>query len=251
MRALFITLLFLGAFAFPALSAEPPSALVARGDALDRQLRTREALAAYLEAETAGGADSELLRKIAKQYAEAMTDEATQAEKRRLGEQALAYAKRSVEADARSAKAHLSLAICYGRLAPLLDNRTKIEYSRRVKDHADRALKLDPSDDYAWHVLGAWNYELANLNAVLRGLAGLIYGSLPRASNDRAAECFQKAIELAPQRVSHHIELGRTYAAMGRDELARAALRRGLALPSREKDDAETKQRGRAALGRI
>lgn len=235
----------------PVHGAESVAALVAKGDALDRQLKTREALAVYLEAEKAGPPVSELLHKIAKQYAELMPETAAKAEKRRLGEQAVEYARRSVAADARSAKAQLSLAICFGRLAPLLDNRTKIEYSRLVKTHVDNALRLDPSDDYAWHVLGAWNYELANLNSVLRGIAGMIYGKLPSASNERAVECFTKAIELAPGRVSHHIELGRTYAAMGKEDLARTSLGRGLALPSREKDDEETKARGRAALQKL
>ncbi len=239
------------AFTTVAQAADSTQALIARGDAFDRQLKTRDALNAYLEAEKTEPKDADLLRKIAKQYAELMPEVSAKAERRKLGEQALDYAKRAATLDPRDAKAQLSAAICYGRLAPLLDNRTKIEYSRLVKQYVERAIKLDPSDDYSWHVLGAWNYELANLNSLLRGVAGLIYGTLPSASNEKAAECFQKAIELAPQRVSHHVEIGRTYAAMGREDLARTALQRGLSLPSREKDDEDTKARGRAALGRL
>jgi len=231
-----------------AQAAEPVEAWIAKGDALEQQLKTRDALAAFLEAEKAAPRNAEVLRKIAKQYAELMPETSAKAEKRKLGEQALDYAKRAVTIAPQDAKAQLSAAICYGRLAGLVDNRTKIEYSRLVKEYVERAVKLDPSDDYAWHVLGAWNYELANLNAVLRGIAGLIYGALPAASNDKAVECFKKAIEIAPQRVSHRVELGRTYAAMGKTDLARASLQKGLALPSKEKDDAETKERGRKAL---
>ena len=247
------TLLAILALAFTtvAQAADSAQALIARGDAFDRQLKTRDALKVYLEAERTEPKDADLLRKIAKQYAELMPEVAAKDERRKLGEMALAYAQRAATLNPRDAKAQLSAAICYGRLAPLLDNRTKIEYSRLVKQYVERAIKLDPSDDYAWHVLGAWNYELANLNSLLRGVAGLIYGTLPSASNEKAAECFQKAIELAPQRVSHHVEIGRTYAAMGREDLARAALQRGLSLPSREKDDEETKARGRSALGRL
>jgi len=243
---IFCVLLTAGAFA-----AEPVEALIAKGDAFDRQLKTREALAAYLEAEKVAPKNAEALHKIAKQYAELMPETSAKAERRKLGEQALDYAKRSVALDPRSAKAQLSAAICYGRVASLVDNRTKIEYSRLVKEHVERAIKLDPSDSYGWHVLGAWNYELANLNAVLRGIAGLIYGTLPAASNDKALESFKKALELAPQRVAHHIELGRTYAVLGKKDLARAALQKGLSLPSREKDDEETKARGRKALAEL
>ena len=246
----FLTL-FLLPLAMAALAAEPAPALIARGDAFDRQLKTRDALAAYLEAEKSEPKDADLLRKIAKQYAELMPGVSAKAEKLKLGEKSVDYVKRAVALDPRDAKVQLSAAICYGRLAPLLDNRAKIEASRLVKDYVERAIKLDPADDYAWHVLGAWNYELANLNSLLRGLAGLIYGTLPSASNDKAVECFQKAIDLAPQRVSHRIEIGRAYAALGRKDLARDALEKGLALPSREKDDEDTKRRGRDALGKL
>ncbi len=226
-------------------------AAVSRGDAFDDQLKTNEALAAYLEAEKLGGKDAELLRKIAREYAESMPDVTSLEQRRVLGEKALEYAKRAVAAGPENAMAHLALAICYGRLAPLLDNKTKIAYSKLVKEEVDRSIQLDPSQDYGYHVLGAWNYELASLNPVLRVLVKWIYGEIPPASYEEAARNFKKAIELAPQRVAHHVELGRTYAAMGQTALAREELNKGLALPSREKDDPGTKERGRAALQKL
>ena len=107
---------------------------------------------------------------------------------------------------------------------------------------------IDPSSDYAWHVLGAWNYELAGLNPVLRAIAKVVYGGIPAASYEDAVTDFKKAVKIAPQRVSHHVELGRAYAALGQTELARTSLQKGLSLPSREKDDADTKERARVAL---
>jgi tetratricopeptide (TPR) repeat protein len=159
--------------------------------------------------------------------------------------------RRAVATDPNNAKAQLAAAICYGRVAPYLDNKTKIAYSKLVKEHVDKAIKLDPTQDYGYHVLGAWNYELASLNPILRALAKLIYGDVPAASYDDAARSFKKAIELAPQRVAHHVELGRTYAALGQTDLARAEINQGLALPSREKDDPGTKERGREALKKL
>ena len=229
-------------------ASEQVAAAVAKGDAFDRQLKTPEALTAYLEAEKLGGSDAELLRKIAREYALTMPDVTAKAAKLALGQKAVEYAQRAVAADPKNATAQLALAICYGRVAPLLDNKTKIAYSKLVKEHAEQSIALDGSDDYAYHVLGAWHYEMANLNPVLRAVAKLIYGALPPASYEDAVRNFQKAISLAPQRVAHHIELGRTYAALGQKEQARAELGKGLALPSREKDDAESKQHGRVAL---
>src|SRR5450756_2895256 len=83
-----------------------------------------------------------------------MNDTALKDEQRLRGEAALANAKRAVAADPKNAQAQLAAAICYGRLAPFVDTRTRIAYSQLIKLHADAALALDPSDNYAYHVLG-------------------------------------------------------------------------------------------------
>ncbi len=235
-----------------AFAADSPiAAAMAHGDAADEQLKTPEALAAYLEAEKLGGKSADLLSKIAREYSLSMLDTKSRDEERRLGEKSLEYSQRAVAADPNNAMAQLGLAIAYGRMASYLDNKTRIAYSKQVKEHVDKALKLDPALDYGYHVLGAWNYELASLNPVLRTVAKLIYGDLPAASYDDAVKNFKKAIELAPQRVVHHIELGRTYAALGQKDLARAEINKALALPNREKDDPSAKERGRETLRKL
>lgn len=231
-----------------AASEDAIAAAIRQGDAFDQQLKTKEALAAYLEAEKLGGSDADLFRKISREYALAMTDTNSKDEKLALGAKAVSAAQRAVATDPKNATAHLALAICYGRVAPLLGNKTKIAYSKLVKEHAEKSIALEGSDDYAYHVLGAWHYEMAGLNPVLRTVAKLIYGAFPPASYDDAVKNLKKAVALAPQRVAHRVELGRSYAAMGQTEVARAELNKGLALPSREKDDAESKQRAKQAL---
>ena len=49
----------------------------------------------------------------------------------------------------------------------------------------------------------------------------------------------------------HYIELGRTYAEMGRDEDARKFIIKGLAMPETEKDDPQTKELGRQILKKL
>ena len=246
MKSFFAFAILLPVLAF-AQSGEVPG-LIAKGDALDKQLKTADALAVYLEADQLQPNDAEILHRLAKQCGLSMDDVSAKADKIAAGRRALDYSQRAIAADPKNAKAHLALAISYGRLAPLLESKTKIAYSKLVKEEADRALALDANDDLTLHVLGAWNYEMANLNVLLRSIAQLIYGKFPAASNEEAARLFKKAAAMAPNRVMHHIELGRTYAAMGQEDLAKAELEKGLRLPSREKDDEETKRRGRAAL---
>jgi tetratricopeptide (TPR) repeat protein len=231
--------------------AEDAATLVKEGDAWDARLQNQKALDSYLAAEKAGPPTAQILYSIAREYGELMADTSSTDEKRALGEKALDYAKRAVALDPKNAMAQLSLAVCYGRIAPLLDNKTKIAYSRLVKDHAEKSLELDPNNDLTYNVLGAWNYELAGLNPFLRAVAGMIYGTLPDASYDEAVKDYQKALELNPNRLANHIGLGRTYAAMGKSAEARAELERGLSMPNREKDDPFEKEQGREALRKI
>jgi tetratricopeptide (TPR) repeat protein len=233
------------------LAADDLAALLKKGDALDKQLKNAEALAVYLDADKASPNNAEVLHRVAKEYGLSMDDVSDDASKRERGMKALDFAKRAVAADGNNATAHLALAVSYGRLAPLMDNKTKIAYSKLVKEQVDRSLKLDDSNDLAYFVLGDWNYELANLNSILRMVASAIYGSLPAASNEDAVECFKKAIALNPTRVGSYVELGRTYAALKQSSLAAASLKKALSMPNREKDDDGAKQRAREALQKL
>lgn len=231
--------------------AGPADELMKKGDRLDAQFKSAEAIAVFLEANKLDPDNVEILCRLAKTHDEAMVDTASREEQKRLAETALAYAKRAVALNPMSPKAHLSMAITCGRLAPYLESKAKIAHSKLVREHAEKALELDPSNSYAHHVLGAWNYEMASISPVLRALAKLIYGSLPAASFEQAEAFLQKAVALSPNKVSHRIELGRTYAALNKKDLARDEISKGLSLPDREKDDPNTKLRGRETLAKL
>lgn len=243
-----LTLLLLALCLDAARGNEAAVALIIRGDALDAQLQTAGALDAYLEAEKLQPDNPALLIKIAKQYGESMVDLADEDRRRAAGEKALAYAQRALALAPDLADAHLAVAICYGRLLDLVPARQKVEYSRQVKIHTEKAIALDERSDYAWHMLGRWHRAVADTGALLKGIVKVVYGGLPDASHEDAAAAFEKAIALKPDRVAHHIELGLTYAEMNRKADAKQALERGLALPSKERDDPDTKARGKEAL---
>lgn len=227
------------------------STLIAKGDTLDHELRSEEALDVYLEASKLRPDDAEILARISKQLSDSVVDISDRPEQIERAKKAKSYAEKAVKADGNSAKAHLALAVCCGKLAYYEEPAERIALSRKVKIETERAIELDPKNDLAYHLLGRWHYEVANLNSVLLTLVKAIYGGLPKASNEEALACFKKAIALAPNRVIHHIELGRTYAIMGKKDLARAALEKGLSLPVVDKEDAEEKMHGREALARL
>lgn len=222
--------------------------LVKQGDADDARFKPEAALQAYLPAEKLRPDDAALLIKIARQYVYRMPDLSSKAAQLQSARTALGYAERAVKLAPKECDPHLAVAICLGKLTPLVGNREGIEISHKIKAAADAAVRLDPKNDFAWHLLGRWNQELAQIGGVTRAVAMIVYGSLPSASYDEAVKCFQKAIALNPHRLVHYIELGRTYALMGRKEEARKYIEQGLAMPNRDKDDPESKERGRKTL---
>jgi tetratricopeptide (TPR) repeat protein len=234
-----------------ALRAESPNDLVTKGDAFDVRLEAAEALQFYLPAEELQPKNVRLLVRIARQYRHLMADATTRDEKLRLGSIALGYAQRAAALAPNDSEAQLSIAISYGKMLPLMGTKEQIEASRHIKDTADKAIKLDPRSDLAWHVLGRWHRVLSDVNLLKRGLASLIYGKLPQTRTEEAVKCFEKAIEINPARLMHYIELGRAYAQMGRTTEARRFIEKGLAMPNVEKDDPETKRRGRETLGNL
>jgi Flp pilus assembly protein TadD len=91
----------------------------------------------------------------------------------------------------------------------------------------------------------------AEITGMKRKLAELVYGKLPVTTYEDAAKCFEKAIELKPDRLMHYIELGLVYSHMGRTADARRVITKGLAMKETEKDDPETKRRGKEELAKL
>jgi tetratricopeptide (TPR) repeat protein len=234
--------------ALPAASAD---LVVQRALAAEARFDTPAALALYQEADGLRPNDAVILQNISRQYSDSSSDVADPAEQRRRCATALTFARRAVALQPHSAVNVLSLAICYGKLGRYSDTRTRIEYSRLVKQYADEALALDPGYDYAHHVLGRWNYEVASLGLGTRWIVRLIYGGLPEASTAEAVRQLRRATELSPDRPAHQVELGFALLADGQRTAARQAFERALDMPQREKYDEEAWRRARVALEKL
>jgi tetratricopeptide (TPR) repeat protein len=243
------TLLFLLANAV--CVAESADELVGKGKAFERKFQAQGALPFYLAAEKLEPQNCHILVHIARQYRYLMSDASAKDEKLRLGYVALDYSDRAAAAGPRDCDAQLATAITLGKMLPYMPTKEQIAASPKIKESVDKALKLNPGNDTAWHILGRWNRVLADVNTVKRALAHVFYGGLPKGSNEEAERDMKKAIALNPNRLMHYIELGRIYAQMGRKDDARQFINKGLAMPDAEKDDPETKQRGRETLQKL
>lgn len=231
--------------------AQSAAEFAAKGDVAEVSLRADEALKNYLSAEKLEPDNVGLLVKIARQYRHLMTDAKAVPEKLRLGHLALDYGKKAAALGPNDSEAQLSTAITYGKMLPYQGKKEQVEASPRIKAAVDRAIKIDPRNDTAWHVLGRWHQALANVSVVKRAVGGVLYGKLPVGTHAQSIDCFEKAIAINPGRLRHYIEEGRTYAQMGDAAAARRFIQKGLAMPNEEKDDPEIKRQGREALAKL
>ncbi|HWZ94037.1 MAG TPA: hypothetical protein VNW30_02490 [Opitutaceae bacterium] len=231
-----------------ALAAGTADVLGQQGLAAEAHFDAKTALGLFLKADAARPNDPFILEKISKQYSDSIIDTADPDEKKRRAEKAVAYAQRAVALEPKSAINLTSLAVSYGKLGFYSSTRTEIAYSRLVKDYAERALALNPNYDWACHVLGRWNYEIASIGATERFFVKLAYGSLPDASTAEAVRLLRRAVVLAPQMPAHHAELGFAYLADKQPDLARTEFESAIRLPLQQKYDIEEKVRAQAAL---
>jgi tetratricopeptide (TPR) repeat protein len=238
-----------GANAAPTDSADE---LMEKGKTYEKKFQANDALPLYLTAEKLEPKNPNILVRIARQYRYLMTDAPATQEKLRLGYIALDYSKRAAACGPQDCDAQLATAITLGKMLPYMPTKEQISATPKIKASADKALELDPNNDTAWHILGRWNRVLADVSVAKRYVAGMLFmGKLPKGSNEEAERDMKKAIQINPNRLMHYIELGRIYAQMGRKDEARQFIEKGLAMPDNEKDDPETKQRGREALAKL
>lgn len=232
-------------------SAKRADEWLAAADQHERAGNTRAALEAFLEADKLRPDRAEILVSIARQYGDLMTELKDDRRRREAAEASLRYSRRALALAPGESDPHLAVAISLGKKMEFMGNRQTVEASREIKQHAERALALNPRSDYAHHMLGRWHQGLAGVGGAKRAIARIIYGGLPQASYEEALRHFERARALRPGRLLHEIEYGRTLAMLDRKNEARNVLNRALAAPARDKDDDEAKQRARETLAGI
>jgi tetratricopeptide (TPR) repeat protein len=132
-------------------------------------------------------------------------------------QKALTYAEKTLKLYPDEGYAHFVYAVANGRISDLSDAQTRIKKSYIVKKHALKAVELLPNYAPAWHLLGLWHSKVANVGSAKQFAAGLFSEGLPEgASNQKAVEYMQKAIQLQPgQTLRYKLDLARHYERAG------------------------------------
>jgi len=235
----------------PAGAKSPAEALVT-GDEQYAAARLEPAIAAYREALQAAPQNVGALCRLARAESELGETQAGD-EQRRTWASAVEHARDAVRIAPDSALTHTRLAVALGRQALREGPSARLALSREIKAEADRAIALDATQDFAWHVLAVWNVKIAGLNAFERLAARAVLGGVPKgASTDGADEAFRKAIAIDPAFVNHHLDYGRFLKDQRRTADARRELEKAVSLPPRSSAlDARYQAEARALLEKL
>jgi tetratricopeptide (TPR) repeat protein len=152
---------------------------------------------------------AQALADLGKQY----PDEGKNAHRDSLYLAAESLAEVAVRVNPEGADGHYMLAVAVGRTSLTKSSKERVRFAKLIRDETLRAIELDPRHDLAYHVLGRWNAEIMRLSGLTRFFAKTFLGAaiFNEASWDHAVEYLNKAVELGPDNIYHHLDLAQVY----------------------------------------
>ena len=155
---------------------------------------------------------------------------------------AMGYATLAIKANPLSDQANVSMAMILGKSTLTKSGKEKLKNARVIKKHLDIALKTNPNNYLAWHILGRWNYELSNVSSIEKAGAKVFYGGVPEGTLKNAIEYFEKARAFQPYFILNYLSLANAYYKDGQTHKAIGLLKALQAFPVKTEDDTKHKQ---------
>lgn len=153
---------------------------------------------------------------------------------------ALNYTKKAVTLNPNSYMANYTFGVALGRMGDIQGARERVKNSQIIKNHTEKALQINPNHGPSWHLLGRFNYRLSNLNVAERAAAAVLFGGLPEGvSNEKALECYEKAVALKGDYLLYRLDLAIALIKLNKKERAKEVLQEAVKLPVETEDEKE------------
>ena len=214
----------------PKAVAGEVQAALRKSDSLFSALRYADALTVLEVENKAHPSQAEVLWRLSSHLIN-VGDVASENTKDEYYQKSVAYAEKAVAIDPRNANAHAYVAAALGSHAMFVGGKEKVQLANRIRDELDRALALDAKNQVAHTIYGTWHRSVTDVSWVERKLASIFLGGLPDGNFNESVRHFRIAIEIAPNVLRHRYELGLTYIAMDKPEMAVQSYREALKCP--------------------
>ena len=161
---------------------------------------------------------------------------------------AYSYAQRAYRIDSTNSEANVAMAFSLARLALDQSGKERVVSANQIRRYAEQAIRNDPGNFKAYHILGRWHYEVSNLNFLERTIARWFFGSLPESSLSECISNLEKSKALRPGFILNYFELARAYRREGQNGRAIALLTQMERLPDEMYDDRTVRVQGEKLL---
>lgn len=224
-----LSILILVAFGFaqeadeaaPAMEVDPVAELLQQADAAHEAKDYDKTMDLLQKALALDSKNVEVLWRISRGYFDFADRKPNDVEyKKQYIYKGREFAEKALAVDETSAGAHKWYAIHHGQIGEAEGTEQKIKNSYGMRDHTLLAIKYDPEDAGNYHVMGRWNYALADLSWIERQVASMIYATPPAASFEEALEFFKKANQLDPEDIRNMLFIGYCYDELDNEKAA-------------------------------
>jgi tetratricopeptide (TPR) repeat protein len=202
------------AFCFATVaSAQSAAEHIAAGDREATALNATAALADYKAAIAADSSSEEAYWKASRTLVDLGEYEPDKDKQKDLYAEAKDDATKAVAMKPTDPEAHFSVARAVGRVALSVGKKERVRFAKDVRTEALECLRLDSVHAGANHVMGRWNAEIMRLSGFSRFMAknflgGDVFGT---ASWAEAVRYMERAVQLDPNRITHHLDLAEVY----------------------------------------
>jgi len=230
------------------LPAQDIASLIREGDRLEQSINEKAAFEKFKEVLKIQPANTYALNKCSELCSRIGKREVLPKRQNDYYEAAKTYAATTLKINPNNAEGNCVMAIALGRTSMNKSGKEKVAAAKEIKKYVDAALKNDPNNYKAWHVLGRWHYEISSLNMFERGAVRILFGSMPASSLEESIKAFEKAHSLAAAFVLNNYEMARAYKKYGQKQKAIQLLNAMMLLPNTTEDDVIIKNDGKKLL---
>src|SRR6476469_1405154 len=194
-------------------SAQSAAEHIAAGDKAALALNATGALAEFKAAIAADPTAEEAYWKASRTLVDLGEYEPDKEKQKDYYAEAKDLATKAVAMKPTDPEAHFSVARAVGRVALSVGKKERVRFAKEVRTEALETLRLDSVHAGANHVMGRWNAAIMRLSGFSRFMAknflgGDVFGT---ASWAEAVRYMERAVQLDPVRITHHLDLAEVY----------------------------------------
>lgn len=173
-------------------------------------------------------------------------------DKKKFMEEAVKLITDAEDLDNNSSDAHRWHGIILSGIGKYQSTKEFIANTYTMRDHWLQAVEINTNDASAYHLLGRWSYDVAEMSWVKRKLASTLFAEPPKASYADALGYFKQAERISPGFWKMNlVMLGKCSLKLNNKEEATAFFEAALKVPIKSTEDREAHAEAVEALKKL